>query len=29
MRQHRVVAEPSGSAKNPETVMAHATGTAG
>ena len=27
MRQHRVVAEPSGSAKNPETVMAHATGT--
>jgi ribose transport system ATP-binding protein len=28
MRRHRVVAEPSGSAKSPERVMAYATGTA-
>lgn len=27
MRRHRVVAEPSGSAKSPEVVMAYATGT--
>ena len=29
MRRHRVVAEPSGSAKSPEVVMAYATGMAG
>ena len=28
MRRHQVVAEPTGPAKNPETVMAYATGTA-